>query len=109
MYVEEINVPYNIMKTKYDKYSKSTLTRGGSRAAATSKMVRFVIIANGWKLPAVNYYYKALHLRCCSSPRSASANFGKGEIEYYLLKRKFETFQVQYEHISLSIYRIGQP
>ena len=23
-------------------------------------------------LPAVNYYHKALHLRCCSSPRSAS-------------------------------------
>ena len=24
-------------------------------------------------LPAVNYYHKALHLGCCSSPRSASA------------------------------------
>ena len=24
-------------------------TRGGSRAAATSKMERFVIIVNGWK------------------------------------------------------------
>ena len=24
------------------------------------------------KLPAVNYYHKALHLGCCSSPRSAS-------------------------------------
>ena len=23
-------------------------------------------------LPAVNYYHKALHLGCCSSPRSAS-------------------------------------
>ena len=46
--------------------------RGGSRAAATSKMERFVIIVNGWKLEAVNYYHKALHLGCCSSPRSAS-------------------------------------
>ena len=27
-----------------------TLYRGGSRAAAISKMVRFVIIVNGWKL-----------------------------------------------------------
>ena len=27
----------------------STITRGGSRAAATSKMERFVIIVNGWK------------------------------------------------------------
>ena len=24
---------------------------------------------------AVNYYHKALHLGCCSSPRSASASF----------------------------------
>ena len=32
----------------------------------------FVIIVNGW-LEAVNYYHKALHLGCCSSPRSASA------------------------------------
>ena len=23
-------------------------------------------------LPAVNYYHKALHLECCSSPRSVS-------------------------------------
>ena len=36
--------------------------RGVSRTAATSKMVRFVIIVNGWKF----------HLGCCSSPRSAS-------------------------------------
>ena len=44
--------------------------RGGSRAAATSKMERFVIIVNG--LAVVNYYHKALHLGYCSSPRSAS-------------------------------------
>ena len=48
--------------------------RGGSRATATSKVVCFVIIDNGWKLEAVNYYHKALHLECCSSPRSASGN-----------------------------------
>ena len=39
---------------------------------ATSKMERFVIIVNGFQLPAVNCYHKALHLGCCSSPRSAS-------------------------------------
>ena len=44
--------------------------RGGSRTAATSKMERFVIIVNG----AVNYYHKALHLGCCSSPRSVSVH-----------------------------------
>ena len=36
--------------------------RGRSRAATTSKMERFV----------TNHYHKALHLGCCSSPRSAS-------------------------------------
>ena len=43
-------------------------SRGGSRAAATSKMERFEITVNGF---AVNYHHKALHLACCSSPRSA--------------------------------------
>ena len=43
--------------------------RGGSRTAATSKMERFVIIVNGFQ-----DYHKALHLGCCSSPRSASGN-----------------------------------
>ena len=39
------------------------LFRRASRTAATYKMER----------EAVNYYHKALHLGCCSSPRSASA------------------------------------
>ena len=43
-------------------YKISILTRSGSRTAATSK------------LQVVNYYYKALHLVCCSSRRSASAS-----------------------------------
>ena len=43
--------------------NKSDTVRGGSRAAATSKMER---------LEAVNYYHKVLHLGCCSIPRSAS-------------------------------------
>ena len=47
-------------------------TRGGSRAAATSKMESFMIIVK--RLPPVNYYHKALHLGCCSSPRSTSDN-----------------------------------
>ena len=37
------------------------IPRSGSRTAATSKMEYFV-----------NYYHKALHLGCCSSPRSLS-------------------------------------
>ena len=35
-------------------------------------MERFGIIVNGFQLSAVTYYHKALHLGCCSSPRSAS-------------------------------------
>ena len=42
---------------------KDALFRGKSRAAATSKMERFVMIVNGWKLEAVNYYHKVLHIR----------------------------------------------
>ena len=45
--------------------------KGGSRAAATSEMERFVKLE--LELEAVNYYHKALNLGCCSSPRSASA------------------------------------
>ena len=45
-------------------YQKRDSSRGGFRAAATSKMERFVIIVNG--------YHKAVHLGYCSSPRSAS-------------------------------------
>ena len=45
--------------------NKSDTVRGGSRAAATSKMER---------LEAVNYYHKVLHLGCCSSPKSASVD-----------------------------------
>ena len=62
---KEINDKY---PTRYSKnnFEKPKATRHGSRTAATSKMERFVII--------VNYYHKALHLGCCSSPRSASGN-----------------------------------
>ena len=28
---------------------------------------------NSYRLKVINYYHKALHLRCCSSPRSTSA------------------------------------
>ena len=49
---------------------KQNSLRGGSRAAATSKMERFVIIVNGWKL----------HLGCCSSLRFASDSCNPNDI-----------------------------
>ena len=48
------------------------MIRGGSRAAATSKMERFVIVI----IDNVNYYHKALYPGCCSSPKSASDDEG---------------------------------
>ena len=51
------------------------LIRGGSRAVATSKMERFVIIINGWKL----------NLGCCNSPSSASDSFSSLLVEYFFL------------------------
>ena len=77
----------------------SKLTRGGSRAAATSKMECFAIIVNGFQpltiitkhsildvAVAVNYYHKALHLGCCSSPRSVSAYSKTPVLESLLIK-----------------------
>ena len=45
---------HTVFHVKYYKYYekiavKTTLTRGGSRPPATSKMERFVIIVNDWK------------------------------------------------------------
>ena len=54
-----------------DSFTLNIDLRGGSRAAATSKMEHFVIIVNG--------FYKALHRKCCSSPRSASGSGDRGK------------------------------
>ena len=39
-------------------------------------LVKAVINRADLGLQPINYYYKALHLGCCSSPRSASASSG---------------------------------
>ena len=52
----------HVNTSKYMTKTKETMLKGGSRTSATSKM----------ELPAVNYYHKALHLGCSSSPRSVS-------------------------------------
>ena len=54
-----------------DSFTLNIDLRGGSRAAATSKTEHFVIIVNG--------FYKALHRKCCSSPRSASGSGDRGK------------------------------
>ena len=50
--------------------TRFSMTRGGSRTAAKSKMELFLIIVNDQK--PFNYYQKVLHLGCSSSPGSAS-------------------------------------
>ena len=64
-----------ITKNKGNKESPWNIPRVGSRAAATSKMERFVI--------NVNYYHKALYLGCYSSPRSASDTSLYGYLPYF--------------------------
>ena len=54
-----------------DSFTLNIDFRGGSRAAATSKTEHFVIIVNG--------FYKALHRKCCRSPRSASGSGDRGK------------------------------
>ena len=63
----------------------------GSRAAAASKMERFVIISSGLQ-PLTNH--KVVRLGCCSSPRSASGLnlVWRKAIFWILLFCKFEPF-----------------
>ena len=56
---------YDYIKPMLKKYPDNTIFRGGFRAAAISKMECFVIIV---LVIIVNFYHKALHLGCCSSP-----------------------------------------
>ena len=55
-----------------DGYEALNRTRGGSRAAAKSKMAPDAV--NYYHKVFLNYYHKALHLGCCNSPRSAFEN-----------------------------------
>ena len=69
-----------------DSFTLNIDFRGGSRAAATSKTEHFVIIVNG--------FYKALHRKCCSSPRSASGSGDRGkewDCNYRRLNKKKQT------------------
>ena len=75
-----------------------TVIRGGSRTAATSKMERFV--NNSYRVPAVNYYHKALHLGCCNSPRSASGHsIAKALLTHSMSQNQFSFFAL---HVDLA-------
>ena len=53
---------------------------------------------NSWRLKAINYYHKALHLGCCSSPRSAS---GKKES---LTTSKFSSLFIMKSLLNVNLY-----
>ena len=82
--------------------------RVGSRATATSKIERFVIIVNG----CVNYYHKALHLGCCSSPRPAFVVYSDCTIlTLYVLNvwssRKFYGCSVSWNNLHINFGTIS--
>ena len=52
---------------------------------------------------AVNYYHKALHLGCCSSPRSASANVPNFEI--LVRDHPFSMNNIYFEKLTVHIPR----
>ena len=58
-------------------------------SVATSKMEQLLIIVNGFH-PAFNSYPKELHLRCCSSPRSASVYNNK----YVITSKKMTNTEI---------------
>ena len=51
-----------------------TLSRGGSRTAATSKMERFMIIVNGWKPLTIITKHSILHAAAALDPPLHRAN-----------------------------------
>ena len=53
---------------------KCTSSRGGSRAAATSKMERFVIIVNGWNPLTTITKHSILDVAAALDPPLVSAN-----------------------------------
>ena len=85
------------------------MCRGGSRTAATSKMERFVMIVNGWKPLTIitKSYHKALHLGCCSSPRSASGNGCHISINTLNLPIKLATIWFKFMKHFLNMFNDG--
>ena len=85
------------------------MCRGGSRTAATSKMERFVMIVNGWKPLTIitKSYHKALHLGCCSSPRSASGSGCHISINTLNLPIKLATIWFKFMKHFLNMFNDG--
>ena len=56
-------------------FAASDIHRGGSRAAATSKMECFVIIVNGWKLLTITTKHSILDVAAALVPPLIQAGF----------------------------------
>ena len=61
---------------------RAILTRGGSRAAATSKMEHFVIIVNGWKQLTIITKGSILDVAAALDP-PLLINFKKALLNFY--------------------------
>ena len=58
---------------------------------------------SGKRLPAVNYYHKALHLGCCSSSRSASATLVSVYFVNPQLRHKIKTNYIKFQTVDPGI------
>ena len=58
----------NIQKSQFSSSSHVIYLRGGSRAAATSQMERFVIIVNGWKALTITTKHSILDVAAALNP-----------------------------------------
>ena len=67
-----INVLMNIVIRDYSKISFTE--RSQRRIQGCCNIQDGVLCDNSERLKAINYYHKALHLGCCSSPRSVDGS-----------------------------------
>ena len=63
---------FNLCSQNYENTFKQQFTKLQRRIQDCCNIQDGALCDNSQQLPAVNYYYKALHLGCCSSPRSAA-------------------------------------
>ena len=65
---------------------------------------------NYFTLEAVNYYYKALHLGCCSSPRSASKSINEKQALTFLISiTRCKIINVYIFFIIISLFTLISP
>ena len=90
MIIDFLNILNNIIlitniKKRTKSYRRVIVTRGGTRAAATSKMARFVIIVNGFQLLTIITKRSSLDVAAVLDPPLVTRS---------ILETKFRTLKV---------------